>query len=291
MKMSEMLSPQAIQAALTTTLLGRRIEVHQQVGSTNDLAREAARQGEKEGLVILAEEQTAGRGRMGRAWTAPPGCCLLCSILLRPRFSPHHAFHLTMAASLAIYRAIARTMDAQTLTPDPRPQTPDPLLLSTHSLLTPHSSLLTIKWPNDVLLGGRKVSGALCESEWSGDDWLFTVIGFGINVNLDLRDLGDLQATATSLSAELRRDVDRVTLLIRVLEELESLYLLLQNGQLRIVRDAWAEKLETVGRGVTVQEPDGIVEGRALRVDPDGALILATRGGERRVIAGEVMPL
>jgi BirA family biotin operon repressor/biotin-[acetyl-CoA-carboxylase] ligase len=270
------MTPEAINAALATTLIGRKVEVHLQVSSTNDLALEAARRGEREGLVVLAEEQIAGRGRLGRVWTAPPGCCILCSVLLRPRFPAQHAFHLTMAASLAIYRAIAGTTEES---------------ITDHRSLTTNNSVLTIKWPNDVMLNGRKVCGVLCESEWSGRDWLFSVVGLGINVNVDRRELGDLQWIATSLSAELGHQVDRVELLARVLYELEGLYFLLQSGQFGAVYSAWAEKLETVGRRVSVRGPEGIIEGKAIRVEGDGALILATDDGERRVLAGDVLAL
>src|SRR5437879_3971604 len=100
-------TPESIKANLRTLILGNRIEVHPHVGSTNDLAKQAGWRGEPEGLVIVAEEQAAGRGRLGRVWTAPAGCCVLCSVLLRPRFSPQQAFYLTVIASLAIYRACA----------------------------------------------------------------------------------------------------------------------------------------------------------------------------------------
>src|SRR3712207_4752299 len=137
-------SVDAIRAGLKTTMLGRRIEAHQWVGSTNDVVREAARRGEAEGLVVLAEEQVTGRGRLGRVWLAPPGCCILCSVLLRPRFSPEQAFYITIATALAIYRACKA-------------------LLIQYGRID--NSALSIKWPNDVLIGGRKASGMLCESE------------------------------------------------------------------------------------------------------------------------------
>lgn len=259
-------------ARLTTTILGRRIELHQQVGSTNDIARAAARAGEPEGLVVLAEEQVAGRGRLGRTWTAPPGCCVLCSVLLRPRFSAQHAFYLTIAASLAIYRAVRSMMregsgNAQEL-------------------------VASIKWPNDVLLNGRKVSGVLSESEFSGGNWAFSVVGFGINANLAREQFGPLKATATSLSAELGRDVDRVELACRVLVELEGLYLLLQNGQFGTVHAEWVGALETIGKAVSIAEPGnaGAVQGRAIRVDADGALVVLTAAGmERRVLVGDLV--
>lgn len=258
-------TPAAIKSRLTTNILGRRIELHPQVGSTNDLVKQAARLGEAEGLVVLAEEQLTGRGRLGRTWVAPPGCCVLCSVLLRPRFSPQQAFYVTIAAAVAIHRAL-RGIGSGALSP-------------------------AIKWSNDVLLNGRKVSGILSESEFSGGEWAFSVLGFGINVNLQRGQLGELRDTATSVSAELGREVDRVEVLARVLGELEGLYLLLQGGQFGTVHAEWAGALETLGRRVSIAEPgrDGPVQGKAVRVDADGALVVLTDGGvERRVLAGDL---
>ena len=262
------MTPEAVQTALNTTVIGNRIEVHRQVSSTNDLARDAARRGEKEGLVVLAEEQTAGRGRMGRIWIAPPGCCILCSVLLRPHFPSQHAFHITMAASLAIYRAL-------------------------NSVLSPQSSVLTIKWPNDVLVNGRKVSGVLSEGEFVGGEWSFAIVGFGINVSMSRSDLEGLQAiapNATSLSVETGTEIDRAVLLARVLEELERLYLALQNGAFNTVHEEWVSKVETIGRRVVVDQGRDRVNGIALRVDTDGALVVRTNDGlEHRVLAGDVI--
>jgi BirA family transcriptional regulator, biotin operon repressor / biotin---[acetyl-CoA-carboxylase] ligase len=265
-------TPEAIQAQLSTVLLGRRVELHTQVGSTNDLVRRAAERGEPEGLVVLAEEQVRGRGRLGRTWIAPPGCCILCSVLLRPRFAPEHAFYLTIGAALAIYRA-CRSLSHEIARPDEiRP-------------------VFTIKWPNDVLLNGRKVSGVLSESEFVGGEWAFAVVGFGINVNLRPEDLGELRATATSYAAEMGREIDRTKLLAKVLGELEGLYFGMQRGQFGPIYSEWVGALETVGRRVTVQEPGGTVSGVAVRVETNGALVLRTEGGqERRVFAGDVLP-
>jgi BirA family transcriptional regulator, biotin operon repressor / biotin---[acetyl-CoA-carboxylase] ligase len=281
-------TPEAIKANLHTLILGHSIELHQQVTSTNDLARGAGRKGEPEGLVILAEEQVRGRGRLGRAWTAPPGSSILCSVLLRPRFPSEYAFYLTIAASLAIYRGI-RDWGSGIGNPD---------------LLIP-----SIKWPNDVLLNGRKVAGVLCESEFAGREWGFSIVGFGINVNLRPTELGEVAAKATSLSAELGMNeealynqgdaakhgpssptVDRSLLLAGVLGELESLYLAMQNGQFGGVFREWVSALETPGRRVSVRETGGVVNGMAVRVDPDGALVIRTDGGaEKRVLAGDIV--
>jgi BirA family transcriptional regulator, biotin operon repressor / biotin---[acetyl-CoA-carboxylase] ligase len=269
---SGLYTAEAVRAHLATLILGRRIEIHLQVGSTNDLARLAGWRAEPEGLVIAAEEQVAGRGRLGRAWVAPPGCCILCSVLLRPRFSPQEAFYLTVIASLAIYRACAALFRG--------PETP---------AVPGDRPPVSIKWPNDVLVRGRKIAGILCESEFDGEGWQFAVVGFGINANLRPEKLGDLQAVATSLSAELGRDVDRAALLALVLGELESLYLSLQGGQFGYVHSRWVAALETIGKRVSVREADGTITGQALGVDRGGALILRLDDGtEKRVLSGDV---
>ncbi|MGA7730567.1 MAG: biotin--[acetyl-CoA-carboxylase] ligase [Chloroflexia bacterium] len=277
----------SIQAKLGTLLLGKRMQLHPQVGSTNDLVREAGRQGAPEGLVILAEEQVRGRGRLGRTWTAPPGSSILCSVLLRPRFPPRQGFYLTIAASLAILGAIRKlTVDVGRWTLDGINQitgTKSPIRVPSGR---PQSA---IKWPNDVLVNGSKVAGVLCESEFNGGEWAFAVVGFGINVNLPTESFGEMQATATSLSAELGHEIDRAALLALVLEELEACYLALQDGQMQPTFQAWADALETLGKRVTVNEPGGMITGTAMRIDSDGALIVKTDAGtERRVLAGDV---
>jgi BirA family biotin operon repressor/biotin-[acetyl-CoA-carboxylase] ligase len=271
---------ESIQRHLRTLILGKRIDLHPQVTSTNDLAREAARKGAPEGLVNLADEQILGRGRLGRTWTAPPGSSILCSILLRPRFSPQQAFYLTIAASLAILRAINQLLTSASVPMD------RPFVVSRH----PAGAVVpAIKWPNDVLLNGRKVSGVLCESEFSGGDWAFAIVGFGINVNLPSSDFGPLSDRATSLSAELGYPISRSVLLAAILTELEAFYLAMQNGQFTPLYTEWASSLETIGKQVTVHNAHEQTTGQALRVDPDGSLIIKTPNGtERSILAGDI---
>jgi len=267
-----------ISAALNTTLLGRRVEMHEQVTSTNDLIREAARRGEAEGLVIIAEEQMKGRGRLGRIWTAPPGCCILCSVLLRPSFSPEQAFYLTIAASLAIYRACKMVLELEHIGNASSPSIPNP-----------QPPPVTIKWPNDILIRGLKIAGVLCESEITGGNWAYCAVGFGINVNLSAAELGDLKSTATSMSMELGRSIDRTALLSQVLHELDTLYISLQEGRFSAVFDEWAAALDTIGKRVSVLEPGGMLTGQALRVDRVGGLVIRLdNGDERQVLAGDV---
>ena len=149
---------------------------------------------------------------------------------------------------------------------------------------------ITIKWPNDVLIKGKKVAGVLCESEFGHKSWAFCVVGFGINVNINPDGLGALGSNATSLSAELGYSVDRTTLLATVLKELEAIYTLLQGDHFSPVFDEWASALDTIGKRISVNETSGILSGQALRVDAGGALIVRLDSGEeKRVLAGDVL--
>jgi BirA family biotin operon repressor/biotin-[acetyl-CoA-carboxylase] ligase len=204
--MTDDLTPERIQRNLDSAIVGRTIEQYAQTGSTNDLIRRQAHAGHPEGLVILADEQTAGRGRMGRAWAAPPSTSLLLSLLLRPTWlAPDDAFSLTMLAAVALCEAVEQ-------------------------VAPPRAAL---KWPNDLLLpvrtaagpALRKAAGILSEIELAGDriDWV--VIGMGVNVSwspsgiVDGRDLAEM---ATSISAAAGRPVERLPLLRALLECLDA---------------------------------------------------------------------
>jgi BirA family biotin operon repressor/biotin-[acetyl-CoA-carboxylase] ligase len=259
----ERLSVESIERGLTTAFMGRRVVYYRSIGSTNDVARDLAAQGAPEGTLVIAEEQTAGKGRLGRRWLAPPGTSLLMSLLFRPHFlAPYQAQRLTMVCSLAVVGAIDKVTGL----------------------------LAAIKWPNDIVVQGKKAGGILTELGATGERLDYATVGLGLNVNLDLgavEAMGELVATATSLSQELGQEVSRLTLLWRILENVESRYQRLGAGELP--HDEWASRLVTLHNHITVDTPQGVVEGWAEGVDADGALILRTRCGERqRVLAGDV---
>jgi BirA family biotin operon repressor/biotin-[acetyl-CoA-carboxylase] ligase len=240
------LSPEAIRAGLRTEFIGRNVVYRPSVTSTNDLARALAAQGAPEGTLVLAEEQTAGRGRLGRVWLAPAGTSLLFSLIFRPALRPGQAFRLAMLCSLAAARAI----EAVTALP------------------------IHLKWPNDLVLRGKKLGGVLSEASLTGE-WLdFVVVGLGLNVNLDVSTLPEI--AATSLSAALGRPVARLPLLQRILQEIEAGYRDVAQGE--ALRAAWAARLSTLGQMVRVTggtEDEGLAEG----VDADGALLLRRADG------------
>ena len=258
------LSAEAISRNLGTRFIGQRVLYYPSLTSTMEIARQAARQGATEGTVIIADEQTAGKGRLKRAWLAPRGNIAL-SVILHPGLSNLPA--LIMLASLAVVHSIESVTGL-------KPQ---------------------IKWPNDVLVNGKKVCGILIENDLQGTTVTATIIGIGIDVNIRLADFPEIQSIATSLSAELGREVSRLKLIRYLLVELEKLYLALSAGEspsasLRTsLYEEWRGRLVTLGKKVRVTATDAIYEGVAESVDRDGSLLLRSPDGSlTRIVAGDV---
>ena len=246
--MSELTS-ERIESALTTRRLGHPVLFFESVGSTNDVAHARAAAGAAEGLLVVAEEQTAGRGRLDRTWWAPPGRSLLMSLLFRPPVAAHLAVQLTMCLGLGAVEGIE---DVTGLRP-------------------------ALKWPNDLVLGGRKLGGMLSETRLVGDRLDWVVLGLGLNVNLDFSgapsSLPDLSQVATSLSLALGRRVDRLRLLAAILLHCEAWY------------DRWllAQKQPAVGAGkYTVFNGAGLLEAWAARLDTLGRRVTAAMAGGSR---------
>ncbi len=253
-------------ALLTTTSFGRNLIFEHSVGSTMDVARDAAQHGAAEGAVALADEQTAGRGRLGRTWITPPATNLAATLVLRPPASVLR--EIAMIAPLAICHAVQE-------------------IAGLHA---------GIKWPNDVQILGKKLAGILIEvpqpptpssAEGAGGADGIVLVGSGINVNFDPREHEEIRDIATSLRAELGHDTDREALLAAYLLHFERLYADARTGE--PTRDRWRERLVTLGQHVRVAWQGGAAEGLAEDVDADGALLVRTPAGELvRVEAGDV---
>ena len=250
-----------IRAALTTGVMGCRIDYLPSTRSTMDDARRAAEQGAPDGALVVADEQSAGRGRFQRAWVSPPGVNLYLSLLLRP--SSETASRLSMMAPLALARALRR-------------------------IAAGRGGPVTIKWPNDVRMGGRKIGGILIEGSLAQDGaGGFSIVGIGVNVNFDPAGHPEIRDTATSLLAELGSPVPRLRLLSALMEEMEALYL--AQGQEGALREEWASMLDTLGQRISVTWGGSVYEGVAEGVDDDGALLLRLAdGGIVSLPAGEV---
>ena len=251
------LSVNSISEGLDTCLVGQRLIYHPRVTSTMDVARQEARNGAREGTVIIADEQTAGKGRIKRLWFTPEGNIALSTVLY-PGISDLP--YLVMLASLAAARSIETVTGLKT----------------------------QIKWPNDVLIDGKKVCGILLESDVRGDVVVYAIIGIGINVNVHLDDFPDIAATATSLTTELDKNVCRAELIRRLLMELDGLYLALSEGS-ESIHAEWQDRLVTLGKRVQVTSGDSIIEGVAESVARDGSLLLRLPDGSTtRIVAGDV---
>jgi BirA family biotin operon repressor/biotin-[acetyl-CoA-carboxylase] ligase len=245
-----------------TKVIGRDIQVFEETTSTNDVIEKLARDGVKEGAVVFAESQTRGRGRLGRKWVSPAHKGLWFSILLRPNLRPQEATQLTVASATALRRAI-----------------------ETETGLKPE-----IKWPNDILIGGKKVAGILTELSAEVDRVKHLILGIGVDVNLDAGELpAELRKTATSLKIETGETISRAELAVAVLRELDFDYARICGGKFSVVADEWEAHCATIGKNVTVHIGDRKIRGRAESLDDDGALLVRTEHGHlERIIGGDV---
>ncbi len=242
--------------------VGRRVEFHPEIGSTNDRARAALREPDGEGLAVVADLQTSGRGRRGRAWISPAGVNLAASVALRPRLEGGQIGLLGIAAALAVRDACAA--------------------------LAPDGDLL-IRWPNDVVTdAGDKVAGLLVETAVGNGRLIDAVIGSGVNVNWRRAEMPpDIAARATSLAELAGRDLDRVALLEALLGALDAEVAGLERGESPVVRFRAVSALD--GRRVAVEMGDEVVEGNAAGIADDGALLLDTAAGRVALSVGEVV--
>lgn len=244
------LHAQTIQRALSTSTLGRILHVLDDTPSTNEAAARLARDGAPHGTVVVAESQSAGRGRLGRHWHSPGGRNLYCSILLRRQPAqerlPHWLSWIPLIAALSVCRAVQAA-----------------------TVLKP-----TVKWPNDILSGHRKLGGILCESSGVGTDHAAVIVGIGLNVNIREDEFPEeLRTIATSLLIEARQPFDRSALLAALLLELETRCESFLDGRNEDILKEFVLRCSTIGRRVQVELAHGErCVGTAESVQADGSL-------------------
>ncbi|MBT5704849.1 biotin--[acetyl-CoA-carboxylase] ligase [Verrucomicrobia bacterium] len=243
-------------------VIGRQIQVFKETASTNEIAERLGRDGVEEGAVVLSEFQSKGRGRLGRTWFSPGGKGILMSVLLRPALRPPEVTRLTIIGATAAVRAIERCTTV-------RP---------------------SIKWPNDVMMGSRKLAGILTEMNAEPDRVRYVVVGIGLNVNQSREDFPpELDGISGSLNLEAGTLVDRPALAAAMIEELDRDYHRVMNGGFTEVAAEWQSKCGTLGCEVSVQFGDSVVKGLAEAIDEDGALLVRTEGGViQRITGGDV---
>jgi BirA family biotin operon repressor/biotin-[acetyl-CoA-carboxylase] ligase len=245
-----------------TRVIGREIQVFEETTSTNDVMARLARGGVKEGVVVFAESQSKGRGRLGRRWISPARKGLWFSVLLRPDIQPQAATQLTIAAATALARAI-----------------------TLQTGIVPE-----IKWPNDLMIRGKKIAGILTEMSAELDHLKEVILGIGIDVNLEANELpAALRKTATSIRIESGQMVDRAGLAVAILRELDRDYERIKRGEFDIVAGQWQEHCSTIGSQVSIRVGERVVRGRAESLDADGALLLRGQHGHlERITGGDV---
>ena len=249
-------SADSIRNSLGTKIVGREIRIFDRVSSTQDAARELVQKHAAGGTVILAESQIRGRGRFGKSWFSPPGSGILVSVILYPRkFSKVNI--ISIAAAIAAANAIEKVSGLRAL----------------------------VKWPNDIVISGRKIAGVLIETAGKA-----LIVGIGVNVNIDIEDFPPaIRESATSVLRELGRKVSRIALIRELLIQIEHYYCELEDSGIVSILREFRELSYVTGRQVTVFSKGRILEGEALSVDDEGALVVRLDSGVRkRILTGEV---
>lgn len=257
----DILSAAEIESALATRWIGKKVLAFPTIDSTNTLCKKKGEEGEAEGLLVVADEQTGGKGRRGRSWNTPPGSAIAMSLLLRPQVRPERIAMVTLVAGMALAKVCRELyhLDAE------------------------------IKWPNDVVIGGKKLSGTLTEMSAQMSMVNYIVVGTGINVNMDSFP-EELSRTATSLYLETGKKQSRAQLLAALLHAFEEYYeRFLQTEDLSLLREEYNDMLVSTGKTVRVLDPAGEYEGRARGINELGELLVEMKDGTiKNVYAGEV---
>ncbi len=246
-----------IKAGLRTSFIGKDIKFFKETESTNTIAREMAKSVE-DGTVVIAESQTGGRGRLGRKWISPEGGIWL-SIILKPGMQPEHASRITLLAGVSV----ARTIRALGLP-------------------------AKIKWPNDILINGKKVCGILTEIGAEVDRIDYIIVGIGIDANVDTESFpGEIRDISTSLKKELGKEIDRAEFIRELLKEFEIIYLKFLKEGFSSILEEWRALSATIGEWVKITIQARTVYGEAIGVDNEGALIIEKSDGQlEKILAG-----
>jgi BirA family biotin operon repressor/biotin-[acetyl-CoA-carboxylase] ligase len=255
------LNPDAVKEGLGQSLFATNVIYHETLDSTNILARKLASAGAPDGTIIITEEQTAGRGRRGRSWLSPGRANLTFSVLLRPALIVDKVFTLTMILALACVEAVQKKTGLSCM----------------------------IKWPNDIYVGGKKLSGILTEFAARDRRVEWVVLGLGLNVNWYPAEGETMSRLATSIQAETGKTVSRNELLVEILMQFEVYYNDVLSGRIEEVYERWNDFSLVLGKQVVIESDQTKITGKALRIDQDGALIIEDgEGKEQKIIHGDV---
>ena len=260
-----LLDCEMIEKGLRTKRLGKKVHYLPEVDSTNLYAHRLAEKGGLEGEIVIAESQSRGKGRMGRGWVSPPNLNLYLSVILRPKLPPKHAPQITLMSAVALAETV------RSFTPFP----PE------------------IKWPNDILVKGKKLAGILTESSCNPDSILFVILGIGVNLNFPRELMPEsIRESTTSIMMLAQKPVDRTAFALQLIQNLERCYGDLEERGFPSMAERWGSFFRLKGKRVRVEMFDRPVLGKAMGIDGDGALILEDEKGIRqRIVAGDVIPM
>lgn len=259
----DLLTLNELEPFLDTDFIGRNVVYLDSIDSTNVYAKRRAEEPFKEGTVVIAEEQSEGRGRLGRHWVSPRGKGIWMSIMLKPDIRPADAPKLTIVAAYAVANALLNCCSLEA----------------------------RIKWPNDIIAGGKKLCGILTEMSAEADEIKYVVIGIGINANLGIEDFGpEVSSIATSISIESGRDISRKALVASVLQEFEKVYKdFAEAGSIKFLLDEYKNKSAVLGKEIRVISRKEEIIGLAVDISEEGHLVVRSGDGSvREVMSGEV---
>ncbi|MBN2569494.1 MAG: biotin--[acetyl-CoA-carboxylase] ligase [Deltaproteobacteria bacterium] len=251
-----------IQSRFPPSLNGRKVHFLKETDSTNTYAADLLNRGTQEGEIVIADCQTHGRGRMERVWHSPPGKNIFTSIILKPVLHPALASQVTLTAGVAVAEVISEFCNGK----------------------------VTVKWPNDVLIGGKKVCGILSEMRTRDDKIEYVIVGIGINVNMDKGDFpGQLQESSTSLKQETEKYISRLDFAANLFDCFDTWYHTLITRGFDPIRDKWVKYSDIIGREIDVSNRDRTKRGRVAGLDNIGALVIYDKKEKKsRVLSGDV---
>ncbi len=264
-----MLDQQSIESLLQTSFFGRFLYIFPELDSTNSYARKLIDEGAPEGTVVLADYQRAGKGRFGHSWQSSPGVNILMSVIIRPRILVEAIQNITLATANILIQSFQKFLRQEKVQDIP----------------------FSVKWPNDIFVQGRKLCGILAESGIRNKSVEFVIVGIGINVNQDIRELpADIRNSSTSFYAETGRTYSREKLIVRLLRDFEKEYIDLERRGYDHVIEEWKKNCRQFGQEVQIETPLIKEAGRLVDINEQGLPLYQTANGQiKKIVTGRII--